>query len=60
MYNATEGNVTGIRVSGADSTAELQVNLTAGTEEHFVLPFVPDTVRAFSGEAEVCVFTAEK
>ncbi len=60
VYNATEGNITGIRVSVGEERAELPADLNPGAEAHFRLPFEAAAVRALYGEKEVCVFTAER
>jgi len=60
VYNASESRITGIRVSGGGETANLSVQLEAGEEGQWILPFAVDTVRTFCGETEICVFTVKK
>ncbi len=59
VYNATEGTVTGIAAACGENTAERQTELKPGAEICWELPFAPDCVRAFCGEKEICVFTAD-
>ncbi len=59
VYNATEGTVTGIAAVCGENTAERQTELKPDAEICWELPFTPDCVRAFCGEKEICVFTAD-
>ena len=60
VYNAAEETVTGIAVSCGEETIKRQTELEPGGEIWLELPSAPDCVRAFCGEREICVFTAEE
>ncbi|MBR4961076.1 MAG: family 10 glycosylhydrolase [Clostridia bacterium] len=60
VYNATEGEITGICAYRGEETAEIQVVLEPGAEKRLLLPFAADTLRVFRGETELSVFTVQK
>ncbi|MBR5445555.1 MAG: family 10 glycosylhydrolase [Clostridia bacterium] len=60
VYNATEGEITGIRASLNGESVVLDTLLTAGAEKRFLLPFAADTVQVFRKETELSVFTVQK
>jgi len=59
VYNATECTITGIAASCGSENEKWQTELAPGSEKQFCLPFTADTVRAFSGEQEICIYMTD-
>ena len=59
VYNATECTITGVAASCGSENEKWQTELAPGSEKQFCLPFTADTVRAFSGEQEICIYMTD-
>ncbi len=58
LVNPLSEPITTCRFSGNDEDAPVAMRVEPGTQRSFQMPFAADIVRAYSGEKELCVYTA--
>jgi len=60
LLNPLSVPVTACAATGQGQCATVDARVEPGCQQDFRLPFVPDVVRAYSGNDEVCVFTVRE
>ena len=56
LHNPTQETVTSIQISARQERCNLPIRLETDETRDIALPFEPETVQAFSGESEHCVY----
>ena len=56
LHNPTQETVTSLQISARQERCNLPIRLETDETRDIALPFEPETVQAFSGESERCVY----
>ncbi len=56
LFNPLDDEITRIEVIGREQSAAIEVNIPHNGEAAVALPFAPQTLRAFAGDKEVCIY----
>ncbi|MBR5289157.1 MAG: hypothetical protein IKU34_11315 [Clostridia bacterium] len=60
VFNPLSQPLTRVIAGAAEQSAELECSISPGEAMRFALPFTPDAVRAFAGNAEQCVYLTQE
>ena len=56
LFNPLDDAITRIEVINGEQSAEIEVSIPHNGEAAVALPFAPQTLRAFAGDKEVCIY----